>query len=203
MTKPRIEEIIVVEGKYDAARLADLVDALIVTTDGFSVFKSEETRALIRELGAKRGIIVLTDSDAAGFRIRAYVNKLAQGLCVKNAYVPAIEGKERRKPRPSKEGLLGVEGVDGALLLQALQTVGAHTAAPRAGRAITYADLYEAGLSGGQNSAQRRRAWLRTIGLPPRLSKSALREVLNSLYTYEEFVQMARAVEENELSAQP
>lgn len=202
MTKPRIEEIIVVEGKYDAARLADLVDALIVTTDGFSVFKSEETRALIRELGAKRGIIVLTDSDAAGFRIRAYVNKLAQGLCVKNAYVPAIEGKERRKPRPSKEGLLGVEGVDGALLLQALQTAGAHTAAPRAGRAITYADLYEAGLSGGQNSAQRRRAWLRAIGLPPRLSKSALREVLNSLYTYEEFMQMARAVGQNELPAQ-
>lgn len=202
MTKPRIEEIIVVEGKYDAARLADLVDALIVTTDGFSVFKSEETRALIRELGAKRGIIVLTDSDAAGFRIRAYVNKLAQGLCVKNAYVPAIEGKERRKPRPSKEGLLGVEGVDGALLLQALQTAGAHTAAPRAGRVITYADLYEAGLSGGQNSAQRRRAWLRAIGLPPRLSKSALREVLNSLYTYEEFMQMARAVEQNELPAQ-
>lgn len=203
MTKPRIEEIIVVEGKYDAARLADLVDALIITTDGFSVFKSEETRALIRELGAKRGIIVLTDSDAAGFRIRAYVNKLAQGLCVKNAYVPAIEGKERRKPRPSKEGLLGVEGVDGALLLRALQTAGAHTAAPRAGRAITYADLYEAGLSGGQNSAQRRRAWLRAIGLPPRLSKSALREVLNSLYTYEEFMQMARAIEESEQSAQP
>ena len=109
MSKLRIEEIIVVEGKYDAVKLSDLVDALIVPTKGFSIFTSEETKQLILRLGKKRGIIVLTDSDAAGFRIRNYVNKIAAGLPVKTAYVPALAGKEKRKSQPSKEGLLGVE----------------------------------------------------------------------------------------------
>ena len=154
MKKLRVEE-----GKYDAVKLADLVDGLILTTNGFSVFKNAETKRLLVELGKKRGIIVLTDSDDAGFRIRNYVNKLAQGICVKNAYVPAIAGKERRKAQPSKEGVLGVEGVPSEAIRRALQTAGA------------------------------RRAWLQSRGLPPRLSKKALCEVLNSLYTYEEFVQ--------------
>lgn len=188
MKKMRIEEVIIVEGKYDAAKLADLVDGLIIMTNGFSVFKSEEKKRLILELGKKRGIIVLTDSDDAGFRIRNYINKIAQGVTVKNAYVPAIAGKERRKAQPSKEGLLGVEGVPAELILKALETAGAHEKAQRAGREITYTDLYEMGLSGTQGSADFRRKWLESIGLPPRLSKKALCEVLNSLYTYEEFV---------------
>ena len=125
MKKLRVEEVIVVEGKYDAVKLADLVDGLILTTNGFSVFKNAETKRLLVELGKKRGIIVLTDSDDAGFRIRNYVNKLAQGICVKNAYVPAIAGKERRKAQPSKEGVLGVEGVPSEAILRALQTAGA------------------------------------------------------------------------------
>ena len=111
--KIRLEQMILVEGKYDAVKLADLVDAFILPVNGFSVFTSDETKALIRRLGAQKGIIILTDSDAAGFRIRAYLNKLAQGLSVQNAYVPAIAGKERRKSKSSKEGLLGVEGVPG------------------------------------------------------------------------------------------
>ena len=125
MKKLRVEEVIVVEGKYDAVKLADLVDGLILTTNGFSVFKNAETKRLLVELGKKRGIIVLTDSDDAGFRIRNYINKLAQGICVKNAYVPAIAGKERRKAQPSKEGVLGVEGVPSEAILRALQTAGA------------------------------------------------------------------------------
>ena len=181
MKKLRVEEVIVVEGKYDAAKLADLVDGLILTTNGFSVFKNAETKRLLVELGKKRGIIVLTDSDDAGFRIRNYINKLAQ--------VPAIAGKERRKAQPSKEGVLGVEGVPSEAILRALQTAGAREKAKRAGRAITYTDLYELGLSGTEGSAGVRRAWLQSLGLPPRLSKKALCEVLNSLYTYEEFVQ--------------
>ena len=189
MKKLRVEEVIVVEGKYDAAKLADLVDGLILTTNGFSVFKNAETKRLLVELGKKRGIIVLTDSDDAGFRIRNYINKLAQGICVKNAYVPAIAGKERRKAQPSKEGVLGVEGVPSEAILRALQTAGAREKAKRAGRAITYTDLYELSLSGTGGSAGVRRAWLQSLGLPPRLSKKALCEVLNSLYTYEEFVQ--------------
>lgn len=188
MSKMRIEEVIIVEGKYDAAKLADLVDGLIIMTNGFSVFKSEDKKRLILELGKKRGIIVLTDSDDAGFRIRNYINKIAQGITVKNAYVPAIAGKERRKAQASKEGLLGVEGVPSELILKALETAGAHEKTQRTGRGITYTDLYEMGLSGTQGSADFRRAWLESIGLPPRLSKKALCEVLNSLYTYEEFV---------------
>lgn len=188
MKKMRIEEVIIVEGKYDAAKLADLVDGLIIMTNGFSVFKSEEKKRLILELGKKRGIIVLTDSDDAGFRIRNYINKIAQGITVKNAYVPAIAGKERRKAQPSKEGLLGVEGVPAELIRKALETAGAHEKAQRAGRKITYSDLYEMGLSGTQGSADFRRKWLESIGFPPRLSKKALCEVLNSLYTYDEFV---------------
>ena len=179
MKKLRVEEVIVVEGKYDAAKLADLVDGLILTTNGFSVFKNAETKRLLVELGKKRGIIVLTDSDDAGFRIRNYINKLAQGICV----------KKRRKAQPSKEGVLGVEGVPSEAILRALQTAGAREKAKRAGRAITYTDLYELGLSGTEGSAGVRRAWLQSLGLPPRLSKKALCEVLNSLYTYEEFVQ--------------
>lgn len=185
----RVREVIVVEGKYDAAKLSALVDGLILPVGGFSVFSSDETKALLRQLGAKRGLIVLTDSDAAGFRIRAYVNQVARGLPVKNAYVPAVAGKERRKEKPSREGLLGVEGMEAQAILDALRAAGAQPAAARKeGRAITYTDLYEAGLSGGPGSAERRRAWLAAVGLPPRLSKKGLLEALNSLYTYEEFL---------------
>ena len=191
MKKLRVEEVIVVEGKYDAVKLADLVpwdEAEEVYARQFVNNGHPETKRLLVELGKKRGIIVLTDSDDAGFRIRNYVNKLAQGICVKNAYVPAIAGKERRKAQPSKEGVLGVEGVPSEAILRALQTAGAREK-KRAGRAITYTDLYELGLSGTEGSAGVRRAWLQSLGLPPRLSKKALCEVLNSLYTYEEFVQ--------------
>lgn len=190
MNRLRVEEIILVEGKYDAAKLADLVDGLILTTDGFSIFHNEEKKRLILELGRKRGILVLTDSDAAGFRIRSYLNQLARGITVKNAYIPALAGKERRKAAPSKEGLLGVEGVPAETILRALRTAGARERAGRAGRAITYADLYEWGLSGTAGSAGARRAWLQSVGLPPRLSKKALCEVLNSLYTYEELTRL-------------
>lgn len=190
MSRLRVEEVILVEGKYDAVKLADLVDGLILTTNGFSIFQNEETKRLILTLGQKRGLIVLTDSDAAGFRIRNYIGKIAQNIPVKHAYIPAIAGKERRKTSPSKEGLLGVEGVSAEVVLQALRTAGARERAAREGRAITYADLYEWGLSGTEGSAQTRRAWLQAIGLPPRLSKKSLCEVLNSLYTYEELVQL-------------
>ena len=187
--KLRVREVLVVEGKYDAARLQNLVDGLVLCTGGFNVFTSEETKERILRLGRARGLCVLTDSDAAGFRIRRYLNDIAQGLSVKNAYIPAMPGKERRKAKPGKEGLLGVEGVPSEAILRALQTAGAREKAKRAGRAITYTDLYELGLSGTEGSAGVRRAWLQSLGLPPRLSKKALCEVLNSLYTYEEFVQ--------------
>ena len=182
MEKLRVNEVIVVEGKYDAVKLADLVDALIIS--------SKETKQLLRRLGEKRGLVILTDSDAAGFRIRAYLNQLAQDLPVKNAYIPACEGKEKRKAKASKEGLLGVEGVSSAAILQALERAGVKSVGVRANDAprITYADLYEQGLSGTDGSADFRRQWLDSIGIPPRISKKGLLEALNSIFTKEEFV---------------
>lgn len=182
----RIRELLIVEGKYDAAKLSGLVDGLILTTGGFSIYRDPEKRALIRDLGRKRGIIILTDSDAAGFQLRNYIQNFARGAKIKNAYIPAVEGKEKRKKAPSKEGTLGVEGLPAEVLLTALRRAGATEEAPRAGRRLTYTDLYRLGISGTAGSAARRRELLASIGLPLRLSKKALLETLDAGYTYEE-----------------
>lgn len=192
MEKLRIREVLVVEGRYDAAKLSALVDGLIITTGGFSIFSDPEKRALLKRLGEKHGLIILTDSDAAGFRIRRYINQFASGVSIKNVYIPSVKGKEARKAVPSKEGLLGVEGMPAQLLYQALETAGATKVPDRAGRPITFTDLYELGISGTPDSAEKRRKLLLRLGLPLRLSKKALVEVLNSLYSYEEFCALAR-----------
>ena len=193
MDKIRLEQVLVVEGKYDAAKLNELVDGLILTTNGFSVFSDREKQQLIVELGRRRGLLILTDSDAAGFRIRRFLNDIAQNVPVRNIYIPGIAGKESRKSHPGKEGLLGVEGIDAELLRRLLRQAGIEReAAPRSGRQITYADLYQLGISGTDGAADRRRTLLERIGLPLRLSKKALLEVLNSLYTYEEFCAICR-----------
>ncbi len=184
------DRVLVVEGKYDAARLSHLTDALILLTDGFGIYKDKKRQQLFKALAKKNGLILFTDSDAAGFRIRTYITNLVGAEHVVQAYVPAIHGKEKRKPQPGKEGLLGVEGVDDAIVLQALKdALGAEAgaAAPRPeGRAITYADLYDWGLSGTPGSAERKYALLNALGLPPRLSKKELVEALNRLYRFEE-----------------
>ena len=168
--------VLIVEGKYDAARLAHLTDAMILLTDGFGIYKD--------------GLILLTDSDAAGFRIRNYITNLVGEKNVVQAYVPAIHGKEKRKEQPGKEGLLGVEGVEDAIVLQALRdALGAEAGAAPVrpeGRQITYTDLYEWGLSGKPGSAERKAKLLNALGLPPRLSKKELVEALNRLYTFEQ-----------------
>ena len=184
------DRVLIVEGKYDAVRLAHLTDAMILLTDGFGIYKDKQRQQLFRALAQKNGLILLTDSDAAGFRIRNYITNMVGAQNVVQAYVPAIHGKEKRKPQPGKEGLLGVEGVDDAIVLQALKdALGAEAgaAAPRPeGRAITYADLYDWGLSGTPGSAERKYALLNALGLPPRLSKKELVEALNRLYRFEE-----------------
>lgn len=184
----KLEQALLVEGKYDAARLANLVDGTILTTDGFRVFKDGALQKLLKRIAAAQGLIILTDSDAAGFKIRHFVTGLVGAENVLQAYVPAIPGKEPRKPEPGKEGLLGVEGVNDDLILQGLQTAldGAvsRTNAEKS-RPITYTDLYDWGISGTDNSAENRRVLLRRLGLPPRLSKKELLQVLNTLYTYD------------------
>ena len=141
------DRVLIVEGKYDAVRLAHLTDAMILLTDGFGIYKDKQRQQLFRALAQKNGLILLTDSDAAGFRIRNYITNMVGAQNVVQAYVPAIHGKEKRKAQPGKEGLLGVEGVDDALVRQALlDALGAEAgAAPArpAGRQITYTDLYE------------------------------------------------------------
>ena len=182
----RIRELLIVEGKYDAAKLANLVDGLILTTGGFSIYRDPEKRELIREMGKKRGIIILTDSDAAGFQLRHYIQNFAKGAKIKNAYIPAVAGKEKRKEKPSKEGTLGVEGLPAEVILNALRRAGATEEQPRTGRRLSYTDLYRLGISGTPGSAARRRELLSLIGLPLRLSKKALLETLDAGYTYEE-----------------
>ena len=189
----RIKEMILVEGRYDMARLANLVDAFLLPTNGFSIFKDEEKKELIRSVGAKRGIIILTDSDAAGFQIRHYIEKIAAGLCVKNAYIPDVPGKESRKARFSKEGTLGVEGMEDEVLLEALRRCGALEIEQRESEnPITYTDLYEAGLSGTPGCTAAKQMLLHRLCLPQKISKRALLQVLNSLYTKEEFWALVR-----------
>ena len=170
--------VLIVEGKYDAARLAHLTDAMILLTDGFGIYKDKKRQQLFKALAQKNGLILLTDSDAAGFRIRNYITNLVGEKNVVQAYVPAIHGKEKRKEQPGKEGLLGVEGVEDAIVLQALRdALGAEAGA---------APLYEWGLSGKPGSAERKAKLLNALGLPPRLSKKELVEALNRLYTFEQ-----------------
>ena len=184
------DRVLIVEGKYDAARLARLTDAMILLTDGFGIYKDKKRQQLFKSLAKSCGLILLTDSDAAGFRIRNYITNLVGAEHVAQAYVPAVHGKEKRKARPGKEGLLGVEGVEDALVLQALRdALGPEAGAPVArpeGRQITYTDLYEWGLSGTAGSARRKAELLCALGLPPRLSKKELVEALNRLYSFEQ-----------------
>ena len=184
------DRVLVVEGKYDAARLSHLTDAMILLTDGFGSCKDKQRQQLLKALAKKNGLILFTDSDAAGFRIRTYITNLVGAENVVQAYVPAIHGKEKRKPQPGKEGLLGVEGVDDAIVLQCLRdALGAEAGAVPArpeGRQITYTDLYNWGLSGTPGSAERKYQLLNALGLPPRLSKKELVEALNRLYSFEQ-----------------
>lgn len=186
----KLKRALLVEGKYDAARLHNLVEGTILTTDGFRVMKDRALQQLLKRLAKAQGLIILTDSDGAGFKIRHFVTGLVGAANVLQAYVPAIPGKEARKDVPGKEGLLGVEGVPDALIMQALQDalkgdVLENNPFQSGQTPITYTDLYEWGISGTANSAERRRQLLRQLGLPPRLSKKELLQVLSTLYTRE------------------
>lgn len=189
MKKPHIEEIIVVEGRYDKNALLQVVDATVVETGGFAVFNDKEKLAFLRRLAQKRGLILLTDPDGAGFVIRNYLKGALPPERVKQAYIPDVFGKERRKRKPGKEGKLGVEGMKPEVLLEALRrsgaTVSGETPAPDR-PSITKADLLEKGFIGA-NSAQKRQELLQRLTLPSHLTPNALLEALNLLMTREEF----------------
>ena len=194
----RIREAIVVEGRYDKNTLSQMVDTVIVETSGFGIFKDKERLALLRRLAEKRGLIVLTDPDGAGFVIRSHLKGSIPPEQVKHAYVPDVYGKERRKRVPGKEGKLGVEGMSPSVLEAALRRAGATfldgAADPPADRTpITKADLFCLGLSGGKDSQLRRREMLRWLDLPEHMGANALLSVLNALYSREEFLREADA----------
>ena len=184
----KIREVIVVEGRYDKNTLSQIVDATVVTLGGFAVFNDREKVAFLRRLAEERGLIVLTDSDGAGFVIRNFLKGALPPEQVLHAYIPDVPGKERRKRAPGKEGKLGVEGMPPEVLLEALRRAGAQAEdSLEPPDPITKTDLYLAGLSGGADSAARRRALQQELGLPEHLGSAGLLQALNLLMTREEF----------------
>lgn len=184
----RLKEALVVEGKYDQMKLTPLVDGLILRTDGFRLFRDREKCALLKKLADTVGLIVLTDSDVAGFQIRNYIKSVVgSDRNVRHLYIPRIEGKERRKRAPSKEGTLGVEGMTEEVLKALLESVSDGMVQISRRRPITKLDFYEDGLSGREDSSAMRKALLNLLELPPYLSANALLELLNALYSFEEY----------------
>lgn len=187
----RLEEVLIVEGRYDKNTLSQVVDAVILETSGFGIFHDRQKQALLRRLAEQRGLIVLTDSDAAGFVIRNFIKGCVPPERLKQAYIPDVPGKERRKSAPSKEGKLGVEGMRPEVLLEALEKAGAHfldeERSARSAERISKADLYRVGLSGGPGSREKRAVLLRRMDLPERLTADGLLEVLNALMSREDF----------------
>lgn len=183
-----LNEIIVVEGKYDKIKLSRLFDTLIIATDGFRIYKDKQKAQLIKTAALKRGVIIITDSDTAGLRIRNRVRQLVGSAIVKNVYLPQIAGKEKRKAKPGAEGLLGVEGIPDEIILNA---VAAQTSeAPKRDK-ITKSELFDMGLCGGENSSELRKKLCAAFGLPQNLSTAALLDTINVLYTKDEFYVMA------------
>ena len=187
----RIKEAIVVEGRYDKNTLSQVVDTLILETAGCGIFKNPEQMALLRRAAQRRGLIVLTDSDGAGFVIRNRIRGAIPTAQVKHAYIPDVYGKERRKRRPGKEGKLGVEGMPPQVLEEVLRRAGATFLGEDTGEKpeeppLTKADLMAAGLTGGADSAGRRQALLKELELPEHMSANALLAVLNGCYSREE-----------------
>ncbi len=186
----KIKQAIIVEGKYDKIRLSTIVDAVIIPTNGFAIYKDEEKQQLIRSLAEKNGIIILTDSDSAGFQIRSHLRNIVKKGEVINVYIPDVFGKERRKREPSKQGKLGVEGMDREIILAAFKKAGVTAdETPEKQDPITKADLMDMGLVGGDGSAQRRAELQKTLGLPELLSANMLLEILNVMYERGEFIE--------------
>ena len=184
----KIKEAILVEGRYDKNTLSQIVDAPILETAGFGIFKDKKQMALLRQVAEKRGLIVFTDSDGAGFVIRNHIKSAIPGKFLKHAYIPDIVGKEKRKAAPGKEGKLGVEGMSREIILEALRRSGATIEGEESSSShqITKQDLMELGLSGSADASQKRLALLKKLNLPEHLSPNAMLQALNLLLTLEE-----------------
>lgn len=197
MSMLKINQAILVEGKYDKIKLSSFIDGVILTTEGFQIFKNKEKCAMIKTLADTTGLLVITDSDVAGFKIRNFIKSITQNSPnVMNLYIPQIKGKEKRKHMASKEGYLGVEGFDIQLLKELFEQHQVnYQSQEKVTRKITKLDLYEYGFSGTDNSGQKRARLLSVLKLPSHLSANALIPVLNALMSYEEFQKLAQTIE--------
>ena len=192
----RIKEAIVVEGRYDKNTLSQIVDAPILETSGFGIFKDKQQMALLRRVAQRRGLIVFTDSDGAAFVIRNHIKSAIPAKYLKHAYIPDIAGKEKRKAAPGKEGKLGVEGMSREIILEALRRGGATIEGedvPQA-KQITKQDLMELGLSGGPDASAKRLQLLKKLNLPERMSPNAMLQALNLLYSLEELASVMESL---------
>lgn len=191
----KLNRPIIVEGKYDIIKLSNLIDGLIIKTDGFGIFKDKEKQSLIRRLAGETGIIVLTDSDSAGFLIRNFLTSSLPKDKITHVYIPDVFGKEKRKKEAGKEGKLGVEGMTEEILLEAFRKAGVTSeTTTEKRRLITNIDLYEYGFSGRPNSQEKRKLLLKKLSLPERLSTSSLVKILNTFVTYEDFITIAEEI---------
>ena len=193
----KIKEAIVVEGRYDKNTLSQILDAPILETSGFGIFKDRQQMALLRRIAETRGLIVFTDSDGAGFVIRNHIKSAIPGKYLKHAYIPDIYGKEKRKASPGKEGKLGVEGMTGEVILESLRRAGATIEGEQKVpvHQITKQDLMALGLSGGADASAKRLKLLKTLNLPEHMSPNAMLQALNLLYTLEELTTIVEAME--------
>ena len=185
-----LKEVVVVEGRYDKNTLSQIINATIIETNGFGIFSDKEKLSLLKRLAEKRGLVILTDSDGAGFMIRNHLKGTIDPKLIKHAYIPDIAGKEKRKRSPGREGKLGVEGMSRKIIIEALERAGVvfenvKNAEPR--DEITKADLFSLGLFGGTQSAQKRKKLMKSLDFPEKLSSNGLLDVLNSLMSREEF----------------
>ena len=185
----KIDEAVIVEGKYDKIKLSSIIDTVIIVTNGFGIFKDREKLELIRYYAETTGIIILTDSDNAGRKIRGYLKSAIGGGNIRNVYIPDVFGKEKRKEKPSCEGKLGVEGIDKELILEAFEKSGITASVREKPHDITKLTLYELGLSGGNDSSRMRKLLQKSLNLPECLSATALVEVLNTMMTADELAE--------------
>lgn len=190
----KIREAIVVEGRYDKIALEPVVDTVILTTDGFGIFKDREKMELLRRVAESRGLIVLTDSDGAGFVIRNRIRGSIDGKYVKHAYIPDLPGKERRKKVGSREGTLGVEGMTPQILREVLLRAGATEESGELREPITKADMVSLGLSGGPDASANRDKLMKKLSFPGKMSPNALLDALNCLFSRQEFLSAAEEI---------
>ncbi len=192
----RLDMPIIVEGKYDKIKLSSIFDAVIIETNGFSIFKDKEKTKLIKKLAEKNGVIVLTDSDSAGGIIRSYLKNILGEDKIHHVLLPALKGKERRKPKPSKEGLLGVEGTDEKIIINAFERFLPHKKPLGKSENIDTAFLMSLGLSGGTESRKKREFLLKSLNLPNCISPKTLKKILSEISSKEEIVSIMEKFEE-------